>query len=151
MSSTETRKFHVGAVLTVARERLVTRADAEGSIVGPVYEILNYLTDDDLFTHQLPRAGRACEGHVRALCPWTVSPEADALLEWLAKELEQGADAKLAVDGLLAEAEAKWGAWHELTPLPEGAWKYRDPFSELIDMAGGPESVVVVESEAPHA
>ena len=29
--------------------------------IGDLYEILNYLTGDDLWTHQLPHAGRVCK------------------------------------------------------------------------------------------
>lgn len=37
--------------------------------MGGVYEILNYLTGDNLFTHQLPRAGREEEPWLRTLFP----------------------------------------------------------------------------------
>lgn len=45
------KNFHLSDVLTVTTGRLVSSRHMEG-----VYEILNFLTGDNLYTHQLPRA-----------------------------------------------------------------------------------------------
>lgn len=47
----ETKDFSIGAVLSVTTGKLLTE-------IGGVYEILNWMTGDNLFTHQLPRASR---------------------------------------------------------------------------------------------
>ena len=46
-------KFDIGTILSVAHSKLLTE-------IGNVYKILNFMLDDNLFTHQLPRAGRFC-------------------------------------------------------------------------------------------
>jgi hypothetical protein len=45
------KAFHVSDVLTITTGRLVSRNGVSG-----LYKILNFLTGDNLFTHQLPRA-----------------------------------------------------------------------------------------------
>ena len=50
----ENKKFDLATVLSVTTERLLTD-------IGNVYEILDYMTGDSLFTHQLPRANDECK------------------------------------------------------------------------------------------
>src|SRR5690348_6456278 len=50
----ETKEFPSSVVVTAATGYLVCD-------MGQVYEVLNFLTNDDLFTHQLPRAFRECK------------------------------------------------------------------------------------------
>lgn len=63
----ETKQFDLGTVLTISNGRLLTKIDG-------VYEILNWMTQDSLYTHQLPRAMRECR-------PWLLRwfPELEAL------------------------------------------------------------------------
>lgn len=51
-------KFTTGEVISAGTGRLCCQMDG-------VYRILNYLTGDNLYTHQLPRAFKACEAWVR--------------------------------------------------------------------------------------
>jgi hypothetical protein len=53
----ETRDFHLGDILSITTDRLVSPEH-----VGGVYKILNWMTGEELMTHQLPRASRECEG-----------------------------------------------------------------------------------------
>jgi hypothetical protein len=50
-----TKTFHISDVLSVTTGRLVSTRH-----MGGIYEILNWMTGDELFTHQLPRAMRQC-------------------------------------------------------------------------------------------
>lgn len=56
--------FHISDVLTVTTGRLVSARHMDG-----VYDILNFLTGDELYTHQLPRAMRECEAFLRIQFP----------------------------------------------------------------------------------
>lgn len=51
----ETRVFHLGDILTVTTGCVVTPNGVDG-----IYQILNWMTGDDLFIHQLPRASEEC-------------------------------------------------------------------------------------------
>ena len=59
-----TKTFHLGDILSVTTSRLVSPRHIDG-----VYDILNWMTGDNLFTHQLPRASRECEGPLLAQHP----------------------------------------------------------------------------------
>lgn len=52
----EFKSFPTGAVLTVVTGILVSRNHIQG-----VYEVLNWMTGESLFTHQLPRVSREAE------------------------------------------------------------------------------------------
>jgi hypothetical protein len=56
--------YHISDVLTVTTGRLVSNRH-----IDSVYDILNFLTGDELFTHQLPRASRECEPWLKAQYP----------------------------------------------------------------------------------
>lgn len=56
--------FHISDVLSVTTGRLVPSRHMDG-----IYEILNFLTGDNLFTHQLPRAMRECEPWLKTQFP----------------------------------------------------------------------------------
>jgi hypothetical protein len=52
----EPREFHLGDILSVTTDRLVSPG-----LVPAVHELLDYMTGDTLFTHQLPRASDECK------------------------------------------------------------------------------------------
>jgi hypothetical protein len=47
-----TRNFHLGDILSITTKKLVSPRHIDG-----VYDILDFMTGDNLMTHQLPRAG----------------------------------------------------------------------------------------------
>jgi len=46
-----TKDFHISDILSITDGRLVSTRHMDG-----IYEILNFMTGDNLFTHQLPRS-----------------------------------------------------------------------------------------------
>ena len=58
------KTFHISDVLSVTTGRLVSSRH-----MGGIYEILNFLTGDNLFTHQLPRAMKECLPWLRTQFP----------------------------------------------------------------------------------
>jgi hypothetical protein len=63
------KSFHISDVLSATTGRLVSSRHMEG-----VYDILNFVTGDNLYTHQLPRAMRECEPWLRTQFP-TLFPD----------------------------------------------------------------------------
>jgi hypothetical protein len=74
------KKFHISDVLSVTTGRLVSSRHMDG-----IYEILNFLTGDNLFTHQLPRAMRECEPWLKTQYPQLMadSPQMKTALNML--------------------------------------------------------------------
>ena len=64
------RQFHIGDVLSISTDRFVSTRGMDG-----VYDILKYMTGDNLFTHQLPAAVEKCRPALLAQFPVLESPE----------------------------------------------------------------------------
>ena len=58
------KQFHIGDILTVTTGVMVTPNGVDG-----IYEILDWMTDEQLFTHQLSRASKQCEPILKDLYP----------------------------------------------------------------------------------
>lgn len=91
-----TREFHIGDILSVTTGRLVSPHG-----MGGVYDILNWMTGDNLMTHQLPRACEECAEPLLAQHPdlGDVSvPESanseESVMAWLATMVERFGDTR---------------------------------------------------------
>ena len=122
---TDTRAFPLADVLTITTERLLSYDHMDG-----VYRILNYLTGDNLFTHQLGRAAEACRPAVLEQHPQLVDVAPP-----------EGIDAPDSM-AWLVEQERIHGDSLIVTPI--SGWRHVDPIEELVDRVG-PERVIVVE------
>lgn len=124
---TETRAFALDDILTVTTGRLLSRRHMDG-----LYDILGFMTGDNLFTHQLGRAADAC---------------GPALLEQHPQlrgvQPPDGTDA-LDLMAWLVTVERQYGETLPVAPLPSGVWEQRNPVEELCDMVG-PERVIVAD------
>lgn len=58
------KPFDISDVLSITHDRLVSTRHIEG-----VYDILNFMTGESLFTHALPRAAEACKPALLAQFP----------------------------------------------------------------------------------
>ena len=58
------KMFHISDVLSVTTGRLVSYRHMDG-----IYDVLNFLTGDNMFTHQLPRAMDECKPWLRSTFP----------------------------------------------------------------------------------
>jgi hypothetical protein len=151
------KEFHISDVLTVTTGRLVSSRHMDG-----IYEILNFLTGDNLFTHQLPRAMRECEPWLKTQFPY-LFPSNPAIQKAI-----DGLDALLAIDGDDREAIARTlKSWvdgirssakfpdviPEMLPVYEmGADMHThiDPVEEAKAMAGD-KKVIALEVGEPEA
>ena len=84
----ETKDFHIGDILSVTTGCLVSPRHISG-----VYDILGFMSGEDLMSHQLPRVSDECEPFLKAqhpdlaevVVPETVNSE-ETLLFWLAEQ-----------------------------------------------------------------
>lgn len=91
---TETREFHIGEILTVTLDKLLSPRH-----MGGVYEILHWMTGDPVYTDQVPQAIKECAPSLREQHPDLAavtlpadladSGAEDAVLAWLAEQVEQ--------------------------------------------------------------
>jgi hypothetical protein len=122
-----TKTFELGDVLSITTGHLVSRRHIDG-----IYDILNYMTGDNLFTHQLPRAMDECKPFLLAQHPELADVTVadvhgrDEVYAWLDKQ------------------EAKFGALIDVEPVPTEDHTYIDPISELRMMRPDAEIISVV-------
>lgn len=120
------RTFGLGAILTVTTDVFLV-AD-----IGDIYELLNYMTGDNLFTHQLPRAAGECKPALLEQHPQLAAVDVPELPD---------ADAYTAH---LADLEKVHGAELAVAPLATGAHKRVNPLTELADMMPGKPIITAV-------
>ena len=122
-----TREFHIGDVLSITSGFLVSPRGMEG-----VTEILDYVTGDHLFTHQLPRAARESEAWLLEQHPYLKNIDCSGM----------DADSiPLFLEGIVAQH----GKMLRIRPLPDGKHEVRDAYQELVEMKGK-ENVLVIET-----
>ena len=120
------KKFHLGDVLSITTGRLVSPRGIDG-----VYDILNHMTGDNLFTHQLPRASDECKPFLAKQFPQLAEINASGVNPQNHKTW-------------LAEQVAKYGEEFEVEPIPADAHEVKNPMVEAAEMMGGPEKVIAV-------
>lgn len=120
------RHFHLGDILTITTGRLVSPSRMDG-----VYAILDYMTGDSLFTHQLPRAAKECE-------PWLLRqhPQLAGVSVATLETALQGGDPESAVDDWLRAQVATYGETLPVEPIPADDHERKHPVSELQEMIG---------------
>ena len=124
------REFDLGDILSITTGKLVSPRHIEG-----VYDILNYMTGDSLFTHQLPRAMDECQEPLFVQHP-----------ELRTVNVPESFAAKESVEVWLILAKDLYGETLPVWPLGTagvGTHVFRDPIAELVEMVG-PERVIPV-------
>lgn len=123
-----TKRFHLGDVLSITTECLVTNRHMDA-----IYDILNFMTGDNLFTHQLPRAARECKPALLAQFPELAGiifdlkePTKESVAAWLA--------AQVAIHGEYRDVEALTSGHVRIHPL-----------EELRGQRGGDDGIIIVE------
>ncbi len=111
------RDFDLGAILNITTSRLFTNMD-------DVYEVLDYLTGDSIYTHQIPRVMDAAQPYVLSL-----HPELKGVGDNV--EINSFEDAKAFVD----EQKKIFGEKLSLKPMSKtDGYSYVDPMEEVDEI-----------------
>ena len=143
------KQFHFSDVLSITTGRLVSTRHIEG-----VYDILNWMTSDSLFTHQLGRASQECSPVLCSLYP-SLSEEALSVeLEQLSAGMKDGdskSDRERWISAWLAGVRVKAKdilfSDGDMLPVPrlkDGQHLHINPVEELKAMVGD-DRVIVLE------
>lgn len=131
------KTYPLAVILNFADGRLLTSLD-------DVYTFANYMTGDNLFTHQLPRACRAIELALKKQLPFLASPAFVKDQEMLTRSLDGAVDAKAIIADWLKDMAGSYGPEHAVTPLAE--WMQQDPISEMIQIRESREGIILVQT-----
>ena len=140
---TATKKFHVRTLLTVTTGRLLTKSQgARDNGIADLYDLLGWMTNDEPFTHQLPRFSKECE-------PW--------LLRWF-PELAQANESLWVLDQKIKELGPENGVefWltnmlviglradYDVPKIPRDDHQQKAPYDELVEMRGTDDGIVIL-------
>lgn len=141
----ETKRFHVRSLLTVTTGRLLTKSNGpEDNGIGDLYQLLGWMTNDEPFTHQLPRFVEECK-------PWLLRwfPE---LSQARAEDLDlvmsaPGVSPSDGVEQWLMDLQSIAGlkTEYDVPQIPADGHIRKDPIIELVEMRGTPEDITVVK------
>jgi hypothetical protein len=109
------KQFHLGDVLSITDGRLMSPRHMDG-----IYDILNFMTGDSLFTHQLPRAMKECQPYLLKQHPQLAGIEIGPITPDTFKSV---------LESLCAE----YGEYLMVDALPKHAHEFIDPESELAE------------------
>ena len=104
--------------------------------IGGAYKVLNHMTGDNLFTHQLPRAFRACEAAIAEQHSFIKSMK--FTLDELSSENRIAYMQKMAADWIALNGDE-----YELIPLTE--FEHKDPLQELSEMVPS-DRIIIAET-----
>ena len=124
----ETKDFHIGDILSITTGKLVSPRHMKG-----VYDILDWMTGESLFTHQLPRVGREAKPILLAMHPQLARVDENA-------EINPGN-----IDAWLASRVAEFG---EVLPVPKFDGDQHKTIDALTELAAKvpAEKIIVVET-----
>jgi hypothetical protein len=131
-----TKSFHLGDVLSVTTECLVSPRHIDG-----VYDVLNWMTGDNLFTHQLPRANDECKPHLLAQHPDLAAVEVPDFSKTPRDRVKEH------VESWLAEQVARFGEYRDVAPMSAEEHTVINPLDEL---AMNYPNVKVIAVEVPR-
>lgn len=120
------KQFHIGDVLSITTGHLVSPRLMDG-----VYDILNFMTDDNLFTSQLPRVSDECKPYLLAQHPQLKNVDASGVTT---KNHQKWFDQQV----------ARFGKKLLVRQVPCGQHKFRNPLNEAAEMIGGTNKVIAV-------
>lgn len=111
------KEFDLGVILNITTMRLFTNME-------DVYEILNYLTGDNIYTHQIPRVMSIAKTYILSLYPELTGVGNTV-------EINSFDDAKVFIN----EQKKVFGNKLSLSPMEKtDGYSYVDPIKEAIDM-----------------
>jgi hypothetical protein len=128
------RTFHLGDLLSITDGKLVSPRHMDG-----VYDIVDFVTGEQHFTHQLIRASGVVKTWLLNQHPWLADVDVDF-------DIPKGAtsdEAKAIVDAWLTEAVDKHGERHPVEPMPFGMYVGREPIAELRELAPHAQIIAV--------
>ncbi len=106
------KEFHLGDILSIITDKMLSPRHLEG-----IHDILNYMTGDDLSTHQIPRAMHECKPYLLEQYPKLKDVNIHDLgkenwKEWLDKQIKL------------------YGEMLPVKPIPKDAHQVIDPIIE---------------------
>lgn len=116
------KKFTIATIISGVYGTLLTN-------VANLYTLYNYMTGDNLFTHQLPRALTVCAPYILKELP-----QLENFRNHIAEITPENYTA------YIIKATEMFGYELEISSLPEGVWEHKDAVAEMLEKMNKKES-----------
>lgn len=146
----DTKTFPVAVVLAVTTGRVLCS-------IEQIYDVVNWITGDNIYTHQIPRAMRFGKPILEKAYPELAKADSPSSLSKLATLLEcadhrNNPDARMEacrmwVDWLREPCECNLKAEYAVESQAD-AWLSIDPVDEMQSMLSKDQNLVVIKQEA---
>ncbi len=146
MTKSNAHEFPLGSVLTVATGRLLCP-------IGDVYEILNFLLDADIYTHQIPKALNICAPLLKVDFPFLQSPVFHEAVKTLLDVVDASKEDKreTIIQTWITEQQTIYGHTLPLFPVSSVLQElFINPLQDLKEMVGDKKIIVVQREEGNH-
>ena len=144
------KTFTLRTVLSVTTGRLLTEPKGpRDNGIDRMYELLNHMTGDSAFTHQLGRFAEECKPWLFRWFPELATASAclDKLDDWIKRDKtgtnEEGIKMWLTELKML---EPKIKDAYSIGQIPMDDHDKKDAYDELVAMRGTDEDIIVVET-----
>ena len=134
-----TRLFHIADILSVTHGYLISTRHMDG-----VYDVLNYVTGQNLMTHQLLRAADEARAAILAQMPPFPQALERIILKGLINTYKQNHPENW-LELLIAHLEDTYGQMFPLHPVD--TYRADCPIEEARDMVSDPSKVIEVKSD----
>jgi len=132
-----TRSFHLADVLSVINGRIISTTPIERT-----FSLLNFMTDDSLFRHQLPRIIDECKPHLDRQFPQLIKKDmVSEIIDFLhSMEIEK----EKSLQGIfwkewMEKQIGKYGETFLVEQIPPEAHIRKDPFTEMVEIVTNKE------------
>lgn len=144
----ETKQFSLNTVASVITGRVLTspKSDDDNGI-SDIYEILSWMTDDEVYTHQIPRFMSECKPYLLKQYPSLSACISQLhILDNLLPAAKRGGGAQVAVDHYITwlRGEIELLPFYDVAKIPQDDHTKKDPVEE---MAKG-KKIIVINPEA---
>lgn len=119
MQENKERSFDLGTVLSATTGRMFTN-------MNNIFDIFNYLANEEIYIHQFPRVAKAAELHILQRYPQLNGVGKDVIIN---NEED--------VTTFLNSQKEIYGNSFPLSPMPEELYQHIDPIEEVIQMRYG--------------
>lgn len=120
------KEFHIGDVLSVTTGILVSPR-----LIAGVYDVLNYMTGESVYTHQIPRISQEAGPVLIRQHPWLAEIDLSDVIPDSWRER---------LDTIIAEH----GEMITVEPMTDNEHERIDPLSELAEKVH-PDKIVIVQ------
>ena len=125
------KTFTLRTVLTVTTDKLLTKPKGDDDNgIGDLYEILNHITQGNLFTHQLGSASEKCKPFILDSFPELKSKELEKNIEDFIDVLSDNPYSDKFFESLVFKGLCK--SEYEIGQLSD--YEHKEPVSDLVDM-----------------